>query len=181
MKSFLVGLVLSLSQVLLATPPEIHWYKLERNFLYKDIDRYCDSHFAPVTLLMSVEVANGAVKGALIRDNFGDFLVKKVPFTATELAGIQLKADAGGKKWIESVKLSARLLNWIFFQSGSMGCSPTQPLASIGPNEFNYTFNLANMLVSPAELISNVGDFYGQRKDGRYYQAILTLTQQKLP
>lgn len=181
----LVGIVVLFvalfSQHSQAAKPEILWFKLEKSFTYKDIDRYCSTEFSPSSFLMAVEVLDGIVKGALFKTNNSDFMAHKLPFTAAELLGVRFKVDSSGRKWLESMKLSARQLNWIFTRGSGMDCIPTQPLATLGPNEFTYSFDLETILINPAEVLSILGQFSGQRKDGRYYQISLSMVQQRMP
>lgn len=164
-----------------AVTVDVLWYNLKRDFSYRDIDRYCDSSFAPVTVFMSVEVVDGKVTAAGFKQNTTEAFAKRVPFTAEELKGVEIRNDNANRKWITSLKLNARLLNWLFIQGKDMGCFPTQELSTMGPNEFTFTFDTATAFSNPTEVASNQGEFYGQRKDGRYYQASLKFLQSKKP
>lgn len=161
----------------IATNTEIFWVRLEKIFSYRDIDRFCTTKDMPTTFLFGAELVDDEVRAAVFKYGSFEPLSEKLPFTSDELKGIKFNLDKSKRKWIESIDLNARQLNWIFTRGGGMdGCVPTQPLATLGPNDFTYEFNLSEILVDP-QITSSLGKFSGKRKDGRLYQSSLALTQ----
>lgn len=164
-----------------ASEPEVLWLKLEKVFTYKDIDRFCSTKDLPTTIYFGAEVADGSVQAAILKTDTFEPLSEKLPFTAAELAEIKISSASSGGNWIESIKLNARQLEWLFTHAGGMDeCVPTQKLATLGPNDFKYAFDLSQILASPPQVSSNLGRFSGKRKDGRLYQASLYLVQKRI-
>lgn len=180
MKSVLPVLVLGLSFATLlaqASDTEVFWVRVEQEFTYKDIDRFCTTKNLPTRFLFGAEVVDGKVQAATFKYGHFEPLAEKLAFTSEELEGIELGFDSANRRWIKSIELNARQLNWIFTRGGGLeGCVPTQPLATLSPNRFTYAFDFSNIAVDP-HLSSNFGKFSGKRKDGRLYQISLSLNE----
>lgn len=174
-----VGLLVFVSTAS-AREAQIVWVKLTKKFSYKDIDRFCttDKALAQPRMFFGAEVESGIVKAAVLKTDTFEPLVKRIVFQPQELSGVQIKSLSPGNYWVESLTLTARLLNWVFFNEGGLDeCYPTQQLVTLSPNTFQFTFDFSLGLSLPVSLPSNTGKYWGKRKDGRAYQAALSFDQ----
>jgi len=160
-----------------ANAAEILWLKLTPTFAYKDISTICSTGLAPTTLYFGAELENLQVNRAVLKDNNVDVITDKIFFLPEELSGIELYRDGMGRVWLKTLPLTARLLNWFLFNAGAgiPECKPSQPLLTVGPIPFSYSFAVEGLGEGGVSAESTFGKLFGNRKDGGAYQAELSL------
>ena len=165
------------------TAPEIEilWLKFDKVFTYQDIDRFCSTDDLPSSLYFGAELKDGHIRAAAFKTNTFEPLSQTLPFTEKEISGVKLSLDSFKRRWIESINLNARQFEWIFTRAGgTYDCVPTQKITTIIPNNFNYSFDLNNMLSHPAQANSSMGKFSGELKSFHVYEASLYLIQKQI-
>lgn len=164
---------------------EVMWLKIAPIFSYKDVSTSCSTSPSSVVvgqLYFGAEVEGLVVKRASLKDNLIEVITDRIYFEERELSGIELFRDKRGQLWLKSLPMSARLLNWAFFNadSGSTSdCKLTQSLLTIGPAPYTFDFDVDGLWESLSFSDSRTGKFGGQRKDGSAYTASLRFTQEQ--
>ena len=189
-KLFTSGLLFCLCSFLFAGAShgtEIMWLKIAPIFSYKDVSTSCSTSPSSVVigqLYFGAEVEDMVVKRAALKDNTIEVITDRIYFDERELPGIELYRDKKGQRWLKTLPLSVRLLNWVFFNadSGSTSeCKLPQPLLTIGPAPYTFDFDVEGLFESLSYSDSRTGKFGGQRKDGTSYTARLRFTQEQFP
>ena len=190
MKYLVLGLLLSGAfATKLTLADDITWVQLDPWFRYKDGKFSCsDSTDPSVRPMYLVAQVNSAMKVvyADFRETTFTLALRQIVFTANEMSEIKLEQDLLGDYVVKSLPLSARLINWLFFNMAPntdilgfhnrFDCRPSNALATLSPNKavFNFTRQGANSLYSPFQ------KFEGTLIDGGEYLAKLGFTQSKL-
>lgn len=160
---------------------DVVWLRLTPNFSYKDISIICSTSQFSTTLYFGAEVEGTQAIRAVLKDSTIESIADKIAFLSEDLSGIEFHQDKFDRLWLKNLTLSARLLVWVFRNAGDpfLSCKPTQPLKTVSPTHFVFTFNVDGLGESVLYSESQLGKFKGQRKDGAAYVATLQL-QQKL-
>ena len=137
-------------------------------FAYQDMDSSCIISDRVLGVSLSGTIKDGKVVQATMR-NMSDSLVRIV-LLPEELQGITTKVSAAGDNYISTWKISARLLNWLFFHIDIQyvsfgGCKPSRALATLTPYGHTYNFGYETAL----DLVTSLQRFRGVRSDGTPY------------
>lgn len=171
-----VSLVLVLPTVVQAK--EVVWLELTPIMTYRDLTMSCktDGYYGHY---FGAEVDGEFASSAVIRAGGFEPFYRNVTLKADELKELRFEKDSFGRTWVTQFKLGARVLGWLLQNSGSSldGCTPTQPLVTIGPGAFSFDFKIDSLGAGIRQIESSFGRFSGTRKDGRAYEASLYFRQ----
>lgn len=160
---------------------EIVWLDLTPQLTYRDLSTNCktDGYFHHY---FGAELDGRDVKAAVLKAGGLEVYHRGIAFEKSELASIKLEKDALDRTWLTGLHLNERVLRWVLQNSGSAldGCTPSQPLTSVTPEPFTFSFEIESLGAGPMMPTSNFGKFGGTRKDGRAYQAGLYFVQKQM-
>ncbi len=160
---------------------DVVWFKFIPSFSYKDISTFCSNTQLPKPLYLGVEVEGTQLISASLKNDTFELGTDRIQFFAEELSGIVFHPDSFNRLWIKSLALSDRLLKWVMANASYTinECAPTQPIMTIFPTQFIFTFNVNGLGESVLFSESQLGTFKGQRKDGGSYVATIQWKQKQ--
>lgn len=127
---------------------DVIWIDFEQRMTYKDLNYACDyASFNPRVFFVA-EINDGKVEAAKLRlSSTTATKHNSIDLTGSELDGLHFVQDAKQNYWIQTMPLSARSLNWLFFSGGTsfMGCSPKAPLKTMDPMTHTFTYDLTKL------------------------------------
>lgn len=153
--------------------------RLEPAFSYEDIDKSCVvTQSMSRWLTFTAAVEDGVITEAKLRDSNLSF-PNSIVFEPAEMKGLEVTLDEVEEYRIVKLPLSARLLNWMFFNidgfviNGPTFCRPPQALRTLTPNTHVFKF----MQNTASEFYTAQQRFSGDRADGNPYAVRLGFKQ----